>query len=88
MRVKNQAYYENNCLTFEIKSDTCSTCKQNYFLSDDKISCLPAPKVDKLALGYLHKCSMMSECVIHSRFHGLNTQLESVLSCHECKNPL
>ena len=59
-------------------------CNENYFLSGDKTECVPAPIMTH-SQGSLFSCMEMPECKKDIYRNGLDSHIDSLLSCHECK---
>lgn len=76
--------YGSKCSVFEIHQDLCASCNENYFLSSDKLSCLPAPNQTETK-GHIFSCKEMEECHHEVSYTGLSSNLEILLSCHKCK---
>ena len=81
----NMASYSGNCKEFEAYSDSCKVCQPNFILDIDNNTCEPAITTTKR--GSILNCAPMQTCNVEVKFDGLHPHLESVVSCHQCRDP-
>lgn len=81
----NVTSYNDNCAKFEPYSDSCKTCSPNFVLDIELNTCEPAVTTTKK--GSILNCAKMETCNVEVKYDGLHPHLESIASCHQCRDP-
>jgi hypothetical protein len=74
----------NDCAQYDKYADRCRECGEGFYKPIEGEECTPYKT--NLTQGYLDVCRELETCESEQWFEGLNAQMNSIYSCHSCRD--